>query len=113
MTDTKHFWMLWKKGGIRPPVYQHETLESAESEATRLCELYPYEEFFVLETVGKLGPKNTGPRPEPVKKEPAKPEPVKIATAQPSKAEQLTPAVPKAPTTLAGIRKEKAATETR
>jgi hypothetical protein len=45
------FWLVWNENG-RVPMYRHDTLESAQTEAERLARANPGETFYVLEAVG-------------------------------------------------------------
>lgn len=51
MSRVKQFWLVWNPEG-RAPTYQHDSEESARSEAERLAKLNPGQSFYVLETVG-------------------------------------------------------------
>jgi hypothetical protein len=46
----KSFWLVWNPQGSNPR-YQHETEQSAISEAERLAKVNPGETFVVLESV--------------------------------------------------------------
>lgn len=81
------FWMIWKLGG-GVPKFQHETEESARTEAYRLLQDNPYDTFYVLKALAEpYGPINTGPRPEPQAKKP-QPQFGKSAEQQAEKAER-------------------------
>lgn len=43
------FWLLWSPEGDTPPSYRHPTEEAARTEAIRLANLFPSQQFFVCE----------------------------------------------------------------
>jgi hypothetical protein len=54
MMDEKHemrFWIVWNPKFSTPPSVQHQTIEDARREATRLAQLNPDHLFFVLEAI--------------------------------------------------------------
>jgi hypothetical protein len=91
------FWMIWNTRHPWRPKFRHESLEAAQTEAARLAETSPYDTFVLMASVETVGPKLTGPRPEPEKK-----------AAPASKSVERREAVQKPATTLGQIRKQKA-----
>jgi hypothetical protein len=53
MIETPPFWVVWSPTG-RPPVYQHETIESAGQEAERMARANPGSEFYVLQPTSRV-----------------------------------------------------------
>jgi hypothetical protein len=51
--ETAEFWFVWTKTGHMPRK-AHETLDAAETEATRLARLQPGKKFIVLQAVSKF-----------------------------------------------------------
>ncbi len=51
MTDLSPFFLVWNPNGPRNPSFRHTTLEAATTEARRLAEQAPGQEFIILAAV--------------------------------------------------------------